>query len=217
MENYRGTVIENRGQTGELSFAEEASYLDSLLAANRKSAERKAIFKDAREELEASMMTRPISDRKALSYFGLLLGAFAPFSLIVKIFVVEGGNPDDIWFLALFLVANAVTAGMGFLTGSAVGNLLTSVKSYNWHSYILLTALSGVAWGIFSGGVGGIFLLIIGGLVGAIIGGMTAGIALPVYAAAHRLLARGNSIELKHFLPVSLGIVLTICAFILGL
>ena len=59
--------------------------------------------------------------------------------------------------------------------------------------------------------------MIIGGIAGAAIGGLAAGVALPIYAIAHRLLSSGDHIELKHFLPVAFGTVFTICAFILGL
>ena len=64
--------------------------------------------------------------------------------------------------------------------------------------------------------VGGVFIFIIGGFMGSAVGAVAAGLALPAFATVHRLLARGGLIEMKHFLPLALGIVLTLCAFIIG-
>ncbi len=217
MEDYRGTVARERDEYEELNFGPHAGDLDSLLKANREFEVRRRMFLDDREESDFVAMSKPISTRKALSYLGLLLGTFGPVSILIKFVEDSAGNTGEYFFVGLFLLANVVTAAMGFITGSYVGGLIDSLKTYRWHSYLSILALSGVVWGIFSGGVGGIFLLVFGAIAGGAIGGITAGIALPIYATAHRLLSRGDHIEQKHFLPVAFGTVFTICAFILGL
>lgn len=217
MGDYRGSVLKERGDYDELNFGPQGVDLANLLEANREFEVMRATFTDDREVDASNAMSNPISTRKALSYFGLLLGTFGPLSILLKVIQDSGNNGGEYFFIALFLLANIITAAMGFITGSYVGCLIDSLKSYRWHSYLVLSGLAGVVWGIFSGGVGGIFLMIIGGIAGGVIGGIAAGIALPVYAVAHRLLSSGNHIELKHFLPVAFGTVFTLCALVLGL
>jgi hypothetical protein len=146
-----------------------------------------------------------------------MLGTLVPFSIFLSFVLNTNFEPGLIVFLFLFLVANSVTATVGCLSGRTVGRAVMSFRNRSWPSYLALSALLGIVWGGFSGAVGGLFLFVIGGFFGSIIGAMAGGIVLPVFAIAHRLLASGDLIETKHFLPVAFGSVLTLCAFILGL
>jgi hypothetical protein len=162
-------------------------------------------------------MQRPIGTRNAVGYFGAILGSLVPASILLKISAESNGDLSNPIVILLFALASTVTATVGYLSGYSVASLLTSIKRYSWSQYILLNLAAGIVWGGFSGAVGGIFLFLIGGLVGAVIGAVTGGIALPIFAVIYRTLSKGNAIELKHFLPAAFGIVLTICAFIMGL
>lgn len=196
----------------------DADRLNQLLAANAEIAKRRAIFRSDREEFEASAMKRPLTAEKAFAYLGLTLGSLGPFSIILSfILQMNRFEPGQALFVGLALLATVATAAIGYGTGKAVGRMIVSLRSRSWPTFIALSVLLGVAWGGISGGLGGIFLFVIGGLFGSIIGAMSAGIVLPVFAIAHRLLASGDLIETKHFLPVAFGSVLTLCAFILGL
>jgi sorbitol-specific phosphotransferase system component IIBC len=191
--------------------------LDELIAANAATEKRRRVYPDPRHELEAATMSQPISADKAYQYFGMLLGSLGPWAIVMKImFDIERGTPEEFWFVSMFAVAAFVTSTTGFLTGKLVARALDSIKNNRWSSYISISALIGIAWGAFSGGIGGVFILVIGGFIGSAIGAIAAGLALPAFASFHRLLSRGGYIELKHFLPLALGIVLTMCAFILG-
>jgi hypothetical protein len=192
--------------------------LDTLLAANREYANRPITFNDIREELKARTMARPISSPDAYALFGLFLGTFPPAAITLKFFVaLDIFSKSDAIFLVLFTVANLVTAGIGFLTGKLVGKMMLDIDRLRWSSYLPLLPFIGLIWGVVSGGVGGVFILVLGALAGAAIGGITAAAAFPVFAVLHRVLARGNLIERRHLLPISLGIAMTIAAFIIGL
>lgn len=217
MEDYRGSVARERDEYEELNFGPQGGDLEALLMANREFELQRSNFVSDREMIEFNAMSNPISTRKALSYLGLMLGTFGPLSILIKFIEDSGGRSGGYFFVALFLVATIVTATMGFITGSHVGGFIDSIKTYRWQSYLAVSALAGSVWGIFSGSVGGVFLLFIGAIAGGAIGGLTAGIALPIYAAAHRLLSSNGHIEQKHFFPVAFGIVFTFCAFVLGI
>ena len=204
-------------QWGNLD-SNDTARLDQLLAINAGTARQRLLFRSDREEFVASAMTRPLTAEKAFSFLGLTLGSLGPFSILLKI-AIDGNGFDPGFGLAigLFMIANVVTAAVGFWTGKAVGRMVVSLRSRSWPTLIALSVLLGVSWCGISGGLGGMFLFLIGGFFGAIIGAMAGGIVLPIFAVAHRLLSSGDLIETKHFLPVAFGSVLTVCAFILGL
>lgn len=202
----------------DLTRADDTDRLNQLLAANGEIAKRRAIFRSDREEFEAAAMKRPLTAEKAFAYLGLTLGSLGPFSIILSFLLqMNQFEPGQALFVGLALLATAVTAAVGYGTGKTIGRMIMSLRSRSWPTFIALSALLGVAWGGISGGLGGIFLFVIGGFFGAIIGAMAGGLVLPIFAVAHRLLANGDLIETKHFLPVAFGSVLTLCAFILGL
>lgn len=197
---------------------DDTARLDQLLAANAEIAKKRAAFRSDREEFEAAAMKRPLTAEKAFAYLGLTLGSLGPFSIFFNIVLnANGFDPGFGLAIGLFLIANTATAAMGFWTGKIVGRAIVSLRSRAWPAFVALSLLLGIAWGGISGGFGGFFLFIIGGFFGAIIGAMAGSVVLPVFAITHRLLASGNLIEMKHFLPLAFGTVLTVCAFILGL
>ena len=78
-------------------------------------------------------------------------------------------------------------------------------------------ALIGLLWGAVSGAAGGVIVFFFGAFFGAVLGGIVGSVALPLFTVFHRWLKKGESIELKHFLPVAFGVTFVICGFILGL
>jgi hypothetical protein len=218
MEGYRSDTARAGVGPDDETAADIEQRLNALLAANREYASRRLAFNDLREELEARTMVRPITSPDAYALFGLFLGTFPPAAITIKVFAGSGvfAQPDVI-FLALFTIANFVTAGAGFVTGKLVGKAMLDVDKLPWPSYLPLLPLIGLIWGAVSGGVGGVFILVLGALAGAAIGGITAAAAFPAFAILHRVLARGNLIERRHLFPISMGIAITVAAFIIGL
>lgn len=176
------------------------------------------MFRTEQEKLEAGLMENPLSPGKAFAYFGLMLGIFSPAAIFTRFFM-ESGNfrSEDSWILGVLAVVNLITAVTGYLSGKLIAKLVTKAENYSWWTMILLLPLIGILWGILSGGAGGIVILIFGAIFGAVFGALVGSIALPLFTIFHRILKKGELIEFKHFLPLSLGITFTICAFILGL
>ncbi len=207
-----------RSYSPDLNDGYDFSGLNTLLAENAKIARRKRFFSTDRDEYLASAMSNPITSESAFARLGLILGAFGPFAITLKIFLSDP-NPSaaDFWLLCVMTVANVVTSVAGYFTGRAVGHIVDNIKATRWSSFLTLTVLTGFAWGSIAGGLGGVFIFVIGGLFGAVIGGLAGAVALPAFATGYRLLSHGNLIELKHFLPLAFGIVFTFAAFVLGL
>jgi hypothetical protein len=175
------------------------------------------LFGTDRERRDAESMQTPVTSRTAYAFFGSLLGFLPVVSIFAKI-IIEGGvrENEDLLVLAI-LAASLGTAVAGFFTGRTVARIIEKMNSVRWSWYLTALPFIGLLWGAVSGAVGGVFLFIIGSVFGAVIGGMVGALALPVFGALHRTLKRGDLIELKHLRPLSFGIVLTVCAFILGL
>lgn len=207
-------AFEDYDRTGELTLQR----LDSLLAVNAETAKQKAMFRTERENMEARLMENPITANKAFAYFGLMLGIFSPAAIFTR-FLMDSGNfrAEDSWIFGVLGVVNLVTAMTGYFSGKLIARMVTKVESCPWLTMFLLLPLIGILWGIMSGAAGGVVILIFGAIFGALFGAMVGSIALPLFTVFHRILKKGEMIEFKHFLPLSLGITLTICAFILGL
>ena len=163
-------------------------------------------------------MENPISTSKAFAYFGLMLGIFSPAAIFTR-FLMDSGNfrGEDSWIFGVLGIVNLVTAITGYFSGKLIAGIVTKVENYSWWTMILLLPLIGMLWGIMSGGAGGIVILIFGAIFGAVFGALVGSITLPLFTLFHRILKKGELIEFKHFLPLSLGITFTICAFILSL
>ncbi len=188
--------------------------MNTLLALNAETARQKAMYASDREELEAGMMTNPLSLEKTFSYFGLLLGIFPPAAMFIR-FAVE--NRLDGWVFGVMLIINLISAVVGFFSGKVVAKMVRLIENSGWTSMILLLPLIGLIWGIITGAAGGVIVFFFGAFFGAVLGGIVGSIALPFFTIFHRLLKKGESIELKHFLPVAFGVTFVICGYILGL
>ena len=213
-------TVERRTNIGHLALADRDTErrLNRLLALNAESSRQKEMYRSPREKLEAEMMRRPLSFEHAFAYFGLMLGAFPPAAIILKMLFgdVSLRGPDS-WILLLFVAANIVTAFTGYFSGILVGKAVReTMKLRGWKRMTLLPFL-GLTWGLVSGGTGGIFIFLIGSIVGAVIGGAVGTVALPTFALLHHFTRRGECIDTKHFLPLAFGVTVTICCFILGL
>lgn len=175
------------------------------------------LYRSEQEKLEAELMRRPLDTNRAFSLFGLMLGALPPAAIFIK-FLSESADfrPENLWVVGVILIINLVTATVGYFSGKLIGKMIKEAETYPWWLMILLLPFIGMFWGVMAGGAGGAIVFLVGALFGAMFGAMVGGAALPVFTVFHRLLKKGDSIELKHFLPLSVGITLVICAFILG-
>jgi hypothetical protein len=188
--------------------------LNTLLAINAETARQKAMYHSDREEMEAGMMKNPLSLEKTFSYFGMMLGIFPPAAMFIR-FAVE--NRLDGWVFGVMFIINLVSAVVGFFSGKVVARMVRLVENSSWSAMILLLPLIGLIWGIVTGAAGGVIVFFFGAFFGAVLGGIVGAAALPFFTIFHRLLKKGESIELKHFLPVAFGVTFIICGYILGL
>ncbi len=203
---------------GEIDTQLVQRRLNGLLALNAESSRQKELYRSPRQKLEAEMMRRPLSFEQAFAYFGLMLGAFPPAAIILKMLFDDVGLRDPhAWILLFFVAANIVTAFTGYFSGILVGKAVRETMKFRGWRRMALLPFIGLTWGLASGGAGGIFIFLIGSIVGAVIGGAVGTIALPTFALLHHLTRRGESIDTKHFLPLALGITFAICGFILSL
>lgn len=188
--------------------------LDALLAINAETAREKALFHSDAEKLEADLMQNPLSLEKTFSYFGLLLGLFPPSAMFLK-FALEGRVEG--WVFGIMLIVNLISATVGFFSGKVVAKGIRAVEQLSWSKMLLALPFLGLLWGIVSGAAGGIIVFIFGAVFGGILGGIVGSVALPLFTIFHRLMKKGENIELKHFLPIAFGATFVICGFILGL
>lgn len=172
------------------------------------------MYASDREQLEAELMKNPLSLEKTFTYFGLMLGAFPPAAMFIRV-AIEGKL--DGWVFGVMLIINLISAVVGFFSGKVVARAMRNLENKSWSMMLLAMPFIGLLWGAAAGAAGGVVVFIFGALAGAILGGAVGAAALPVFACFHRWLKKGESIELKHFLPVAFGIVFTICGFIFGL
>lgn len=175
------------------------------------------LYKSEREKSEAGLMRRPLDATKTFAYFGLMLGTFPPAAIFAKFFTEASFNKDAFWAIGFIILINIITAIVGYFSGKLVGKMVKESETYSWLMMILLMPFIGIFWGVTAGGAGGAIVFLFGALFGASFGAMVGGAALPIFAIFHRLLKKGEMIEMKHFLPIAFGLTFAICAFILGL
>lgn len=188
-----------------------------LLEANAENARQKAKYQTDKERFEAESMSWPIDTEHALAFFGLMLGIFPPATIFLGPAVIRGEfQIDQLWVVGILLIVNMVSAVVGCVSGRWVGRKVINAERMSWSRMMIFLPFIGALWGFMAGGAGGFIFFAIGSVFGAMVGGIVGAIALPVFAMVHRILQRGDDIELKHFLPLSLGVTLTICSVILG-
>ncbi|MCU1288090.1 MAG: hypothetical protein JWN60_319 [Acidobacteria bacterium] len=175
------------------------------------------MYRSEQEMLEAELMANPIDTEKTYAYFGLLLGTFPPAAFFTK-FAIDSSIfvREEAWILGVLFIVNLVSAVVGYFTGKFIGRRVREAENIAWAPMILVLPFFGMLWGTMAGGAGGAVILIFGAFFGAILGAAVGGVALPLFTIFHRLLKRGDLIELKHFLPIAFGITFAICSFILG-
>jgi hypothetical protein len=194
-----------------------AQRLDYLLAVNAETERQKMMFRSDREKLEAELMTNPLNSEKSFAYFGLLLGTFPPAAFFAK-FALDSHifQTDEAWIFGVLFIVNLISAIVGYFSGKLIGRAAREIEKYPWWTMFLVSPFMGVLWGIIAGGAGGAIIFFFGAIFGALLGGIVGAAALPFFVALHRLLKKGDFIEMKHFLPIAFGIAFTICSFILG-
>jgi hypothetical protein len=160
------------------------------------------------------MMKNPLSMDQTFSYFGLILGAFPPAAMFIR-FAIDGRMEG--WVFGVMFIINLISAVVGFFSGKFVAKAVRAFETLNWFKMILALPFLGLLWGMISGGAGGIIVFVIGAFFGALLGGIVGSVALPAFTILHRLLKKGEMIEVKHFLPIAFGLTFIICGFILGL
>lgn len=188
--------------------------LNTLLALNAETARQKAMFRSDKEKMEAALMKTPLSLEKTFAYFGLMLGAFPPVAMFIR-FAIDARLEG--WIFGVMFIITLISSVVGFFSGKVVAKVVRSAEKLGWFSMILALPFIGLLWGTVSGAAGGIIVFVFGAIFGAILGGAVGAVALPIFTILHRLLKKGESIELKHFLPVAFGVTFVICGFILGL
>ena len=191
--------------------------LDYLLAVNAETARQKAMFQSDKEKLEADLMKNPLNSEKTYAYFGLLLGTFPPAAFFTK-FAIDSriALGEEAWIFGVLFIVNLISAVVGYFSGKLIAKSVREVEKYSWRAMFLVLPFIGMFWGMLAGGAGGAIVLIFGAFFGAILGALVGGIALPTFTTFHRLLKRGDAIELQHFLPLAFGITFAICSFIIG-
>lgn len=161
-------------------------------------------------------MKYPLSHKETFAYLGFLLGAFPPAAFFVRFFSGKVLRREDAWLLGFMIAINLISVAAGYFSGKLIGSIVRETENFSWTKMILILPFIGIMWGILAGGAGGVIVFIVGAFFGAFLGALVGAVALPVFAVFHRLLKRGDKIELKHFLPLAFGTSLVVSAFILG-
>jgi len=193
--------------------------LDWFLARNAETARLKANYRSDLERNEVELMRSPVDARRAFACFGAMLGSVPLFTVILRILFERTStfSGDDVgWLILAMLMTNAASI-TGYYTGRSVGPIVLKVELFRWSTMLPLLPLIGFLWGAVAGAGGGLVAFGFGAIPGFLIGGFVGALAVPVFIIVHRLIRSGDSIELKHFLPLSIGIVLILCAFILSI
>lgn len=189
-----------------------------LLEANREIAAERSLYRSDRERLEAGMMLKPLAAEKAFAHFGLMLGTLPPFAIFFR-YLLEVSPRSNVepWVIMLMTASILFSAFVGRFSGQVIGTAVRHFEKRSWSSMVLIMPFVGFLWGIVAGGAGGFPIFVIGAFFGAILGGVVGALTLPAFVILHRLVKRGDVIDQRHFLPLALGVTLTICSFILGL
>ena len=161
-------------------------------------------------------MTRPVDSRQAFGIFGAMMGSLPPLALAVQILVISRGRTTGLFLL--IAAAAVVTTIVAFQIGrNYIPGALRYISGFSLPNRVALWSFLGLVWGAASGAAGGLLILLVGSIFAGIVGGMVGAIAVPVMVGLHSSVKVGDFIETKHFLPIAFGVILSICAFILGL
>ncbi|HMF56556.1 MAG TPA: hypothetical protein VK619_09445 [Pyrinomonadaceae bacterium] len=192
--------------------------LSWLIAVNSREAERRRMFRTAREEEEMRLMRIPIPTRRAFALLGLLLGILAPAALFLKLFGY-GLSGRFAYTPLMFLICvamNAACAIFGHRMGALFSDHVDEQERSSWTRMLLYSILTGLGWGAATGAMGGVAFFGFGAVVGAACAMPVGMMAFPLFTSLHRLLARGGMIDARHFWPLAFAVTMTIAMFILG-
>ncbi|HKX84966.1 MAG TPA: hypothetical protein VJL58_12145 [Pyrinomonadaceae bacterium] len=189
-----------------------------LIDENHRIARERSLYRNDRERLLAEAMRRPVTISKAYRWFGLMLGSVPPAAMVAKAAANSGQFEVEAFGFALLILLAGLAAGIvGYFSGKLTANTVKRAERFSMPNRAVLIAFVGMTWGIACGAAGGVLIFIFGAIPAAFIGGITAALALPIFATLLSTVRAGNHVALSHFLPISLGIVLSIVAFIFGL
>ena len=162
-------------------------------------------------------MSAPIDSKKAVGYFGILIGTLPPFALLLKVVgeTMPGAQMSSV-LLVLLAVAGVASGLTGYGFRRFVSSAIDSSSHYRLANRIVALSIIGLLWGAASGAVGGLFLFLIGSIFGGIFGGAIGAVTLPLLIGLRSFVREGDLVEMRHFLPIAFGITLTVCALILG-
>ena len=203
----------------DYDIAAQMSWLRAELA---RAARPELAARRERERLEAMRLLDPRDRREAFRRFGMFLGLLPPAAIFWRMFGGEvSGHGFEVGWLLLLLAMNAVCC----LVGRAVGGKLVrqareEAPDFGWRAWLRLLAASFImatVWGITTGAAGGALFFGVGAIGGAFVAVPVALVGFPVFAALHRLLARGGMIEGRQLWPLAFGIPSVIAAAILGI
>ncbi len=187
--------------------------LEALLNLNAQY-DRKAAELD--EELDATTMLFALNRKETFAFFGAMLGSIPPVSFFLLLIVKDGNHQPPPLLLVLMLGTVIIASLTGYHSGKLVASALRQAEGMAFWTRLPYFALIGLLWGIVSGAAGGVLIFLIGAIFGAFLGGVVGAVALPLFSIPYMAVKRGELIELKHFLPISIGITLSISAYILG-
>lgn len=193
--------------------------LNAMLAENAEFERRRALYRDSREELDSLLMTSPQNTTQSYGTLGLFLGAFPPAAYFIRLGdygMAEWNTSGSLLLFFFVLFMNAACAFVGYKIGQVIGQRMHRQERGPWSKMIAFSLLWALFWAAVTGFAGGAIVLIIGGFAGVIFALPVALAAFPAFAVLHRLIERGGLIERKHLLPVTMGISLSISAFILS-
>lgn len=165
-------------------------------------------------------MLRPVSTEQAYRLFGMLLGLLPPVAIFYKLFSEMGGGqwfylPSGLFMLLAGMVATCCLVGR--VMGAVMGRWLEVGDGVSWARNFFKSFVAGIAWGAVTGAAGGLPAFGIGAFCGLACAIAVAVVAFPMFALLHRLLARGDMIDARHFWPLACGVVGVISALILNL
>lgn len=172
-----------------------------------------------RRDLEirrAEMMTKPVSRETAYRWFGFEI-TLIPMGTTLAALLGHINGGDSLLFVFLFALAASAAAALGYFSGGLVSRAVGTVSHFRTSSFLSVLPFLGLAWGASVGALSGVFLYMIGSIFGAIVGGLIGAASFPIFVILHRTLSEDGRIELKHLLPIVVGIPAVVAAYLLGL
>lgn len=216
MEYGLTTSLYSKLVCGDIEAEESSQRLERLLQVNSAIADHKRLYPTEREAFESQTMRYPLGPDTVFPYFGLMLGSLPPASIFIAFTIAKGIQHAEFWPTVIMSITTFVSSVVGYYSGILVGKSVKGLFGASFSRRTLACLAIGILWGISAGAAGGLFIFIIGAFFGAVIGGLVGAVSLTAFSIPYFALKRGGMIELSHFLPLSLGITFSICAFVLG-